>query len=109
MRQRSIPIRIWLDEKEEHLLKTNAKKTGLSISGYLRSLLIGHVPRAQPSEDFFLLYRELNAVGNNLNQIAARANAIGFINAHDFTNAAKEVQNMTLKIYQAVTRPERIE
>lgn len=108
MRNRNIPIRIWLDKKESYVLDTKAAKAGLSKSAYLRSLITGRVPRAQPSADFFALYRELNAIGNSLNQIAAKANAIGFINAQDYIGTAKEVQDMTLKIYQAVTQPEQL-
>ena len=109
MRNRNIPIRIWLNKKEQHILQNNSKMSGLCQSSYLRSLINGHVPRAQPGADFLTLYRELNVIGNNLNQIAAKANAIGFINAKDYNAVAKEVQDMTIKIYQAITQPEKLE
>lgn len=108
MRKREYHFHLFLNDTEKKLLFQGAEKTGLSKSMYLRSLITGHTPRAQPPADFFTLYRELNAIGNSLNQIAAKANAIGFINANDYNNAAKEVQDMTLKIYQAVTQPEQI-
>ncbi len=109
MRERNYPVQIYLSEKEYVTLCRHAEKSGFSKSGYIRFLLNGYIPKEVPKPDFFTLYRELNAIGNSLNQIAARANAIGFINARDYNAAAKEVQDMTLKIYDAVTQPERIE
>ncbi|MDL2217786.1 MobC family plasmid mobilization relaxosome protein [Christensenellaceae bacterium OttesenSCG-928-M15] len=109
MRKRDYHFHLFLNDTEKKLLFRGAEKSGLSKSVYLRSLITGHVPKAQPSADFFTLYRELNAIGNSLNQIAAKANAVGFINAAEYNRAAKEVRDMTIKIYQAVTQPEQLE
>lgn len=109
MRNRNIAVRLWLNEKEHFSLTAKAAKAGISQSEYLRSLISGHIPREPPHSDFFKLYQELNAIGNSLNQLAARAHTIGFINADEYSSLAKEVQDMTLKIYQAVMQPERIE
>lgn len=109
MRKREYHFHLFLNDTEKRILFQGAEKAGLSKSAYLRSLITGHVPKAQPNADFFALYRELNAIGNSLNQIAAKANTVGFINATEYDRTAKEVQELTLKIYQAVTRPEQLE
>jgi hypothetical protein len=108
MRNRNIAIRLWLNERERDTLKASAKKAGLPISAYLRFLIMGFVPRPLPPADFWALYKELNAIGNRLNQIAASASATGTRDAPDYLSAAKDLREITLKIYDAVRMPDEM-
>lgn len=107
MRKRDIRAQVWLNKEESNKLHTSAKKAGMSQESYLRSLINGCIPKALPPPDYYSMLRELHAIGNNLNQIAYKANAIGHIDANLFQHEAnllrKEVQN----IIEAVTAPER--
>jgi hypothetical protein len=67
------------------------------------------VPKEKPGADFFALMRELHAIGNRMNQIAAKANALGIIDATLYANNALELRETTQKIYEAVMLPERLE
>ena len=78
MLKHDIQINLRVNAEEQELLHTNAKKCGLSAAKYLRSLIHGYVPKEQPSVDYKKMIRELHAIGNSMNQIAARANATGF-------------------------------
>lgn len=44
-------------------------------------LLRGYEPREKPDERFYDVMRELSAIGNNINQLAAKANTLGFADA----------------------------
>lgn len=52
------------------------------------------------------MMRELNAIGNSINQIAARANATGFFLAEEYAMYMQEFRRAALAIQRAVTQPE---
>ena len=54
------------------------------------------------------MMKELRAIGNRINQIAARANAIGFIDAELYERYVRELHEAILRIQAAVVLPERI-
>ena len=79
MRKRGIPIPVRLNAHEKQNLSKQVKKSGLSQEAFIRSLINGYVPMELPPPDYFPMTRELHAIGSNLNQIAAKANATGHI------------------------------
>ena len=52
------------------------------------------------------MMRELHAIGNRMNQIAARANATGFFLAEEYAANVRELNAALLKIQAAVVLPE---
>lgn len=108
MRKRNIRIQVWLNQMEKEQLLNGAKRTGLSRERYLRSLVNGYMPKELPPPDYYVMMRELRAIGNNLNQIAARANATGHIDKAVFQYEANRLRKAMLEIQAAVTLPERI-
>lgn len=108
MRKREIRAQVWLNPKENNNLCIAAKKSGMSKEGYLRSLINGYVPKALPSPDYYAMLRELHAIGNNLNQIAYKANATGHIDSCLFQHEASHLRKSVQDIIEAVTAPERM-
>lgn len=106
MRKRNIQVMIHLDGKEYQTLMRKVKKTGLSRETYLRHLINGYAPKELPPPDYHAMMRELNAIGNGINQIAARANATGFIFAEEYARYMDEFRRVTLDIQRAVTLPQ---
>lgn len=106
MLKRNIKITFRLNAKEHQRLKKCVKKTGLSQETYIRTLLDGYVPKELPPPDYHGMMRELNAIGNSINQIAARANATGFFLAEDYAMYMQEFRRIALAIQRAVTQPE---
>lgn len=86
MLKRNIKITFRLNAKEQQQLKKNVKRTGLSQETYIRRLIEGYVPKELPPIDYHAMMRELNAIGNSMNQIAARANATGFLLANEYAS-----------------------
>ncbi len=129
MLKRNIKITFRLNAKEHQRLKKNVKKTGLSQETYIRTLLAGYAPKELPPPDYHSMMRELNAIGNSINQIAARANATGFFTriplnsgiskgamsqpadcdgflAEEYAMYMQEFRRIALAIQRAVTQPE---
>lgn len=106
MLKRNIKITFRLNAKEHQRLKKCVKKTGLSQETYIRTLLDGYVPKELSPPDYHGMMRELNAIGNSINQIAARANATGFFLAEEYAMYMQEFRRIALAIQRAVTQPE---
>lgn len=96
-RERKIPIQFYLSEDEDYILTQKQKISGMkSKSAFLRHLVLyGYIYDIDYSE-----LREYNTalakIGNNLNQIARRANQTGNIYAEDI----KEVKELMNNIWQ---------
>ena len=78
-RKRNIPIRVWLSKSESAELNRKAKMTGLPKSTVIRMLLNNYEPKEKPDARFYEAMRQLSAVGNNINQLALKANSLGFV------------------------------
>ena len=74
---RSKKISISLSEKEYAHLKEQADLAGLKIEPFLRNLISGVKMKPRPQEEWAEIIRQISAVGNNINQIAHRANIHG--------------------------------
>ncbi|MEK3986344.1 MobC family plasmid mobilization relaxosome protein [Paenibacillus sp. FSL K6-3166] len=107
MRKRSISFLLRLNESEHARLMREVKRTSLSRESYIRALINGVVPKPLPSPDYYAMMRELNAIGNNLNQIAMRAHATGHLAQAVFQEEADRLRLVVQQIQQAVTEPER--
>lgn len=108
MRKRNIQVMVHLNSKEYQALMKKVKKTGLPRETYLRQLMNGYAPKDLPPPDYHGMMRELNAIGNSINQIAARANATGFFLAEEYAGYMDEFREAVLNIQRAVTQPEKL-
>ena len=105
-RSRKITFRV--NEDEFLRLKRNVKKSGYSQEAYIRTLLSGYTPKESPTLDYLALMKELRAIGNRMNQIAVKANAIGFIKANEYEKNVDALWLKLLEIQAAFTLPERM-
>lgn len=87
MRKRNRRFNLWLNDTEFHHLEQQARNAGLKKEPYIRKLIMGTEIRPRPPDEYAKLLRELSAIGNNINQLAYKANGIGVIQV-------KEVQKM---------------
>lgn len=108
MVKRNIKVTFRLNAKEQQRLKKNVRKSGLSQETYIRTLLDGYAPKEMPPLDYHAMMRELNAIGNSINQIAARANATGFFLAEEYAGYMREFRSAALAMQKAVTQPQRL-
>ncbi|MDO4852904.1 MAG: plasmid mobilization relaxosome protein MobC [Clostridia bacterium] len=78
-RSRNIHVGTRLNEAEYKKLKELENSTGLGSTTLLRKLITGAELKAKPTPELRNLQRSIDRIGNNLNQIAHRANAAGVL------------------------------
>ncbi len=108
MLKRNIQIAFRLTEQEFQELEQKVKMSGFSREAYIRSVLGGYVPKEKPPPDYRAMMRELHAIGNNIHQIAARANATGFFMKDEYDRYYHELKDAMLRFQRAVTKPEKL-
>ena len=85
-------ITLRLDAAHYAMLRETAQATGLKIEPMLRQLIMGVQLRPRPPDTYAALLRELNAIGNNVNQLAFQANARGEATQEEIHKAARLVR-----------------
>ena len=106
MRRRNKTIKVRLTETELSALDSKVRKTSLSREAYIRAVLSDTVPVELPPIDYVSLIKELNRIGSNLNQIAAKAHSLGLLNYKEFQAEAEQV-DFVVDTMLASLRPQR--
>ena len=104
MRKRNREVILWLTEAEYDRLKRNAKKTGLSVQAYLRTLLAQIQPREAPPVEYFEVLKNLRQINHNMNQIAVVANAKGFVDTVVYWENMKALQQTVGQMMEGMYR-----
>lgn len=109
MRKRNIQKIVRFSRDEVQDLQKKAKKACLSEAGLIRSLLRGYEPREKPDERFYDVMRELSSIGNNINQLAVKANTLGFVDAPQLKKEAERWHKFQADIERTYLRPDKSE
>lgn len=109
MRKRNIQKIVRFSRDEAHDLQKKAKKACLSEAGLIRLLLRGYEPREKPDERFYDVMRELSSIGNNINQLVVKANALGFVDAPQLKKEAERWHKFQADIERTYLRPDKSE
>lgn len=109
MRKRNIQKIVRFSRDEAQDLQKKAKKACLSEAGLIRLLLRGYKPREKPDERFYDVMRELSSIGNNINQLAVKANALGFVDAPQLKKEAERWHKFQADIERTYLRPDKSE
>ena len=99
MNEEPYKICLRLSTNEAQKLITNAKACGLTRTAYLRRLLNGYDLKPRPSAELEALRTEIHQIGNNINQIARKANA-GFASRDEITRALRMLDRVYELMYQ---------
>lgn len=105
MKNRTVDLHIRLTEEEVSELKHKAKMCRITQSALIRILLNGYEPRQAPDERFYEAMRQLSAVGNNLNQLARRANSLGLLDGAECKRQAEKLWSLQNEIEKEFLRP----
>lgn len=98
MRKRTEAILLRLTEKEKLHLQRQATNAGLKMEPFIRKLIMGIEIRPRPPDNIAQLIREINAVGNNINQIARKVNIDGSVSRAQL----EEILHLLGEIYSEV-------
>ena len=99
VRKNQYNLHIRLDEDERAALEKGLQTSGLPLSAYLRKLILGESIQAAPSEELRRLRTEIHQIGNNINQLARKANA-GFASRDEVTRALRMLDRVYELMYQ---------
>ena len=100
MRKRNRRFSLWLNDEEFNRLERNAEIAGLKKEPYIRKLIMNTEIRQRPPDDFAKILKELSAIGNNVNQLAHKANGLGVI----YIREVRAVREEMKKLYAEIKR-----
>ncbi len=89
-RSRNNRIDIMLSDEEYAKLKSDVSRAKISQAEYIRRLILNKRIREKPDDRFYDVMFQLTHIGNNLNQIAHKAN---YLNEIDKSYYEKEARN----------------
>ena len=107
--RRSYDKHIRLTKEERDDWQRKAAMTCLNESSLIRLLMKGYAPKEKPDERFFEAMRELSAIGNNINQLAAKANSLGFVDAPMLYREAERWHKFQADIESVLLRPDKLD
>ncbi len=102
MARRTVRIEIRLTKQEAERLNTDVAKAGLSREAYLRALIRENPIKEQPPMDLVDTLKSLQQIGNNMNQIAVKANANGFIDTAAYWENVRWLQQTISELLEAM-------
>ncbi len=85
---------IYLTDKEFKKLESLQKKSGLTKTVLVEKLIMNEKIHAKPSEELLKIYRELNNIGTNINQIAMIANLEKHVSVEKINKACNLVDEL---------------
>ena len=90
-----------LTQTQKEHMKAQAAACALKMEPYIRKLIMGKEVRPRPPDEYVKLLREINAIGNNINQIAHIANAEQHISESKI-NEVLHLQNEIMRMVRSV-------
>ena len=103
MRNRNHRVEIYFTKNELETPTKKGRRAGLSREGFCRRVLTGTEVKEAPPADVPVLIREVRRVGNTLNQIMKRANALGLMDVPQLRKALDENRVVEKLIVDAYT------
>ena len=103
-RSRRNRIEVYLNDDELQQLDELADACCRDRSKLIRELIRLVKPLPGPSKEITELVRQLQAVGNSMNQIAAKANTLGFVDAVKYRDEAASVFHLCGEIRETFAR-----
>lgn len=100
MKDSKIKMTVRLTEREHKHLQRQAANAGLKMEPFIRKLIIGIDIQPRPPDNIAQLIREINAVGNNINQIAKKVNTESSVSQAQL----EEILYLLGEIYREVKR-----
>ena len=107
MKRRTVKKQFWFSRDEAQDLQKKAKKTCLTEAALVRLLVRGYEPKERPDERFYDAMRQLSSIGNNINQLAAQANSLGFVDAQRLQKETERWHRFQADMEREFLRPEK--
>ena len=108
MKRRTVKKQFWFSRDEAQDLQKKAKKTCLTEAALVRLLVRGYEPKERPDERFYDVMRQLSSIGNNINQLAAQANSLSFVDAQKLQKEAERWHKFRRMWSDSFSVPKRV-
>ena len=102
MRSRKNQILFYLNDDELACFKKKIEKTGLSREAYIRKIIRNITPKEMPDADFHSILYQLRMIGNNIHQIAIKANTLQLIDVPEYRKNYEHLQAVIGEIMEAI-------
>ena len=107
--KRTVKKQFWLSREEAEALQKNAESTCLTEAAFVRLLIKGFMPKERPDEQFYKEMKQLAAIGNNINQIAAKVNSTGEIDGERLKTEVEALKAFRLALMKKYLEPDEAE
>ena len=97
-RKRQNRLEVRLNDSEDVKLHELMCDTGFNASQLIRSLISRTEIKTRPPDELPKLLRELSAIGNNVNQIARKANSTDNIAEDEVTKMRVAFENLSKEV-----------
>lgn len=105
MRTRNNQLLFRLNDEELEQLHELVKRSGRSKEGFVRASVLGHRLCEKPDPEFYKIMRELSAIGNRVNQLAVKANALDFVDTPMLREEAKKWHEFQIDVRKRYLLP----
>lgn len=107
MRNRNVQILFRLTDDEAEYLQTLVERSGRSREAFLREMVKGYRLCEKPDPEFYQIMRELSAIGNRINQLAVKANALDFVDTPMLKEEVKKWRQFQIDVRKKYLLPKR--
>ena len=107
MKRRTVKKQFWFSRDEAQDLQKKAKKTCLSEAALVRLLVRGYETKERPDERFYEVMRQLSSIGNNVNQLAAQAHSLHFVDPKKLKEEAERWHKFQADVERQFLRPDK--
>lgn len=97
MKEKQVQICIRLNQKEKKILQRKAKKSGLSLSSYLRKVGLEKEIYSIPDKEFYKIYLQLSSLKNELYKLQTEQISVYL----------EEIKRNFLEIYNSENKEEK--
>ena len=101
MQERDSAILVRLTKQEKQIILKKSQACGMKMEPFIRKVVLGQEVKERPPNEYVQLIREVNAIGNNINQIAHIANAEQHI-SKDKIELVLQLQNELIQLVRGL-------
>lgn len=70
-------------------------------------LILGYHPKPKPEKEFYDVLRNISAIGNNINQLIAKAHSLDFVDVPRLNKEFKSLEKLKDDLYEKYLKPDK--
>lgn len=98
MRKDTKKKNFWINNEQDIKLKNICSKSGITEKEFFVRCIEGKTIAEKPGKEFYEAVKQIRGVAINLNQIAAKANKMNFIDAQNYKKMAQKVDTFLVEM-----------